>query len=117
MADGCELVLCTLGTALTAAIISSPAGAGGGAIFGAISYLVGRPVQQIIEKNSPDSKTLGWVAGFIAGTAAAWAISSALGVALTFKGAIFLTIATSCLGVVAFAIVTVAVPVILAKNS
>jgi len=87
---------------LSSAIISSPAGFLGGAVFGGISYLVGRPVERIVTKifntdqhtASKISQFVGAVTGFLAGTAVAWGISSALGVSLTFGGAVVLTIAT-----------------------
>jgi hypothetical protein len=113
----------TLGTAATAGLtvvgsiaLGNPITAAGAAIFGAFGYLVGRPVSWICEKimgvSAPNANTaakiVGVVGGFFAGTAATWGISTALGVGLSFTGALILSAVTGGIALGIAAIIAIA---------
>lgn len=82
--------------AATATIISSPIGAAGGAVFGAVSYLLGRSVSGLIKTDSTslDSLVRQVMIGTFIALAATWGITSALGFSLTLGGAIALSLPT-----------------------
>ena len=88
--------------ATAAVLISSPVGAAGGAVFGATSYLAGKPVEWICSKvfntdkkqASTISKIVGFAAGFLATAAVTFGIMTALGISTTFGAVCVLSAAT-----------------------
>jgi len=93
-----------------AAVIFTPIPALGGAIFGATSHFSGHLINVLLDKVgcSPDSglgKVLKWAVSFFASIAIAAAVTTMVGIPITFTSGLILTgaaLVTSCLATCAF---------------
>ena len=107
-------------------MLGGPSGATIGALFGATSYLFGRPVEVLCERALSETgifpKVARAVAGFFAGVAATWGALNLLGLPISFTATLVLTTVTlgigiACAGGIATVVALIALITFIAMKS